>query len=213
MSAAYPRPPHLVFVGLTGGIGAGKSTVASLLQELGALWINADRMAQEELDRVDVQQRVVAAFGPAVAGGGGLIDRAQLASIVFGDPDKLRALEAILHPRVQARAYQAILEWPGTEQQPGIALLDIPLLEKSPFVAWCDYRVFVDAGRAARLERLERNRGWSAAELDRREANQQAVDEKRRAADVIIDNGGSIVATKIKVHEIWDRMRKERIKK
>jgi dephospho-CoA kinase len=192
-------------LGLFGGIASGKSRVAALLAERGATILDADRLAHDELGSEEVRAEVVEALGPGVLSPEGAIDRRAVANVVFADPPRLRRLEGILHPRVLARFAGEIqrLREAGRAGGPrGVVVLDAPLLAEAGGLGMCDERLFVDAARETRLRRA-RERGWSDAELERREGRQLPLAEKRAAATYVIDNDGDLAATKAAVDRFW----------
>jgi dephospho-CoA kinase len=191
-------------VGLTGGIGAGKSEVARRLAELGALVIDSDRLAREVVEPgTPGLAEVVAAFGPEVLGPDGALDRPALGRRVFGDEAARHRLEAIIHPRVRARSAELIAAAPPD----AVVVNDIPLLVETGIGAGFDLVVVVAASEESRLGRLARYRGMSAEEARSRIAA-QATDEQRRAvADVVLDNDGSLE----ELHAVVDRLWYERL--
>lgn len=188
-----------VIIGLLGGIASGKSRIAALLVERGAQTIDADALAHGELERPEVREAVAAAFGPEVLDAGGAVDRRALAARVFDDPAALAKLEAIVHPGVIAAIGRAL----EATDAPAI-VLDVPLLAESGLAALCDELIFVDASRETRVARA-RARGWSEAELARREARQRPLEEKRAAATAVINNDGDLERTRRQVEEFWRR--------
>lgn len=190
-------------IGLTGGIGAGKSRLAAELAVGGAVAIDADRVGHELLERAEVRERVVAEFGPGVLGPDGAIDRAALGAVVFGDAGRLDRLEAILHPRMAAEFLERI-ESAGAGPRRVTVVLDAAILHEAGWAELCDHVVFVDAPAAIRHGRLAETRGWSAAEIARREVAQWPLDRKRRLADQVVrgtDEPAAIAA------EVLDRAR------
>ncbi len=172
-------------VGLVGGIGAGKSAVAAELSRHGFLVVDSDAEAKAALDRPEVRARLVEWWGSGVLDESGRVDRARVASIVFEDPAQRERLEGLVHPLVAAGRAEAIARrGPGAR---GV-VIDAPLLYEAGVDRECDVVVFVDAPRAARLERVRATRGWSEEEFDRREKAQLSLDEKKRRADVVIAN-------------------------
>lgn len=180
-----------VIVGLAGGVGSGKSTVAEALGELGATVLNADRMAHEVLDQPHTVAAVRKRFGDQVIGADGRIDRRALGAEVFGDPEDIRALENIVHPPVKARLMKE-LHHARTEGSAPMVVIDAPLVFEAGLNAWCDVVVFVDAPEPVRFQRAARRHGWTHEEFARREAAQWPTDKKRRMADHIVVNNGSI---------------------
>jgi dephospho-CoA kinase len=191
----------LVLVGLTGGIGAGKSAVASRLASHGAMIIDGDKLAREVVaPGTDGLAEVVAAFGDGVLAPDGSLDRPALGKIVFSDPEARRRLEGITHPRIRARTVELIMAAaPGT-----IVVNDVPLLVEGGMAATFELVVIVFAPLEARIERLARTRGMSREEAESRIAA-QATDEQRRAvADVAIENDGTLEDLHARVDEVWE---------
>ncbi len=190
-------------IGLTGPIGAGKSTVAAMLRELGAKVLDADAIAHDEQSRGTVgYSAIVQAFGTKVLGEDKEIDRAKLAAEGFGDPLRLERLERILHPRVIARLLEArkMLRDGDTLVVEAIKLLESGLRNM------CDELWVVVAPREELLRRLE-ERGMRRAEAELRLAHQRSEEEFRRAADVVIENDADRERTKALVREAWARSR------
>ena len=189
-------------VGLTGGLGSGKSTVAALFGEHGAVIIDADVVAREVV-RAGTPgfAAVVARFGPDVVGRDGELDRAALARIVFADGAALDELNAIVHPLVGSRSAELAAAVP-----PGAVVVhDIPLLAENGLADRFDTVVVVEADREIRLARLA-ERGLTRAEAEARMAA-QATDEQRRAiADEIVRNDGDLDSLARQVDRLWDRL-------
>lgn len=189
-------------VGILGGVASGKSTVARLLGELGAKVIDADRLAMQVLERPAGVEAVRGAFGEAVFAGDGTIDRAALARIVFADADKLAALTRIVHPPVVEEVRSLLGKMDSSE----IAVLDVPLLIESPFVEDCDLVVFVETALPIRERRARQSRGWSSAEIPRREGHQAPLEEKKRRAHLTVRNDGSLEDARRQVTGIWNEI-------
>jgi len=197
-----PRWKHgaIPVVGLTGGIGGGKSEVAAILAERGWAVIDADSVGHELLDDPGLRGRIVARFGDGITARAGLepgaaplIDRGALAAIVFADPVERRALEAILHPLMRARYLTAIERaMPSGREHARAVVLDAAVLLEAGWDDLCDLVVFVDAPRAERMRRAARQRGWSAQAFEARERAQWPCDEKRRRADLVIANDAGV---------------------
>jgi len=187
-------------IGLTGGIGAGKTAVARRLAELGAVVIDSDALAREVVAAgTPGRDEVVAVFGDAVLGPDGELDRAALGRIVFADPDARRRLEAIVHPRVRARAAEIAASAPPD----AVVVNDVPLLVEANLAAHYDMVVVVLADERTRVLRLVRERGLAEADARARIAA-QATDEQRRAvADVVIVNDGTVEELRARVDEVW----------
>jgi dephospho-CoA kinase len=202
-SFSLPRdhsgPAAIPVIGLTGGIGSGKSQVATLLRARGAHVIDADAVGHEVLDRPEVRRQVLSRFGSRVLDSssatgvldGGLIDRKALASIVFADQDALHALEAILHPRM-LREFKASIDRLAKKGQVPAIVLDAAILLEAGWDALCSLVVFVEAPLPLRQERVARARGWTAEDLRVREAVQWSCARKRKRADVVLPNDADL---------------------
>ena len=187
-------------IGLTGGIGSGKSTAAARFAELGALVIDADALAREVVEPgTDGLAAVVAEFGEQVLDADGRLDRPALARLVFGDEAARGRLNAIVHPRVRARAVELIAAAPpGT-----VVVQDVPLLVETEQAGAYDLVVVVEAPEERRVQRLAADRGMSAEDVRARMAS-QATDEQRRAvADVVLVNDGTPDDLSAKVDALW----------
>ncbi|MBM7787596.1 dephospho-CoA kinase [Tenggerimyces flavus] len=190
-------------IGLTGGIASGKSEVTRLLAQLGAVVIDADLLAREVVaPGTDGLTEVTAVFGPGVLGPDGALDRPALGRVVFGDEAARRKLEAIVHPRVRARA--AALE--ADAPPDAVVVHSIPLLVETGQARNFDQLVIVDVPEDVQIERLERTRGMSEAEARSRIAAQASRDDRRAAADVVLDNSGTLADLERQVRELWDRL-------
>ena len=193
---------RVIRVGLTGGIGSGKSTVAQLLEELGALVVDGDQIARELVEPGSpALAEVVDRFGAGVLRPDGSLDRAALADIVFPDPAALADLDAIMHPRIAARSGQLLVE--AARDGVPVAVYDMPLLVENGMAADFDVVVVVQAPMPVRLARLAL-RGVRAEDVRERMAR-QATDEQRAAvADVLIDNSGDVDALAEQVERAWE---------
>ena len=193
---------RVIRVGLTGGIGSGKSTVALLLEELGALVVDGDQIARELVEPGSpALAEVVDRFGAGVLRPDGSLDRAALADIVFPDPAALADLDAIMHPRIAARSGQLLVE--AARDGVPVAVYDMPLLVENGMAADFDVVVVVQAPMPVRLARLAL-RGVRAEDVRERMAR-QATDEQRAAvADVLIDNSGDVDALAEQVERAWE---------
>lgn len=186
-------------IGVTGPIGAGKSTVLRILRQLGADTIDADQIAREVMEPGGAAyEAVVAAFGPRILADDGRIDRGRLADIVFSDPQALRRLEGIVHPAV----FEAVKRRIEESHRPVIALEAIKLLEAGLSLTLCDEVWVVVADQAVQLQRL-RARGVPEEEALRRLAAQMPREEYIRRADVVIDNSGSLDDLRQQVEAAW----------
>lgn len=195
--------------GIVGGIGSGKSAVARLFAEAGCETIDADTIAHAVLETTPVRDRIRERFGEAVLDPDGGVDRRALAAHVFRpsgsrrDDSALKDLEAITHPPVREKILEEVAAHQSSGSPAGILVLDVSLLASSPLRHRCDAIVLVDVDRETRLQRC-RQRGWDRDELDRREARQATLDEKRSLARWTIDNSGTIEETRSQVRHILE---------
>jgi dephospho-CoA kinase len=190
----------MLMVGLTGGIGSGKSAVAARLAEWGAVVIDSDVLAREVVaPGTDGLAEVVAAFGPAVLGADGGLDRAALGRLVFADPHRRRRLEEIVHPRVRARTAETVAAAPAD----AIVVNDVPLLVEAGLADRYDLVVVVLADEATRLTRLVGDRGMAPDDARARIAAQASDEQRRAVADVLIVNDGTRDELRAAVDDAW----------
>lgn len=187
-------------VGLTGGIGAGKSEVSRMLAGYGAVLIDADRIAREVVEPGTPGLDAVAGeFGSGILTPEGTLDRPKLGSIVFSDGERLAALNAIVHPLVGARS--AELERAAGPES--VVVHDVPLLTENGLAPLYDLVIVVDAAPETQLDRLVRLRGMTEQEARARMAAQATREQRRAVADLVIDNDGPIEALEPQVREVW----------
>lgn len=192
----------MVIIGLTGGIASGKSTVSRILRELGSPVIDADAIVHQlQAPGTPVTAAIAREFGPEVIRPDGSLDRAALGAIVFRDPARRKALETIVHPAVRERMWADVDRY-RAEGRPAV-VLDVPLLIEGGMYRTVDQVWLVYADRATEHARLMARDGLTAEEADRRIAAQMDLDEKRRYAQVIIDNRGSVAETREQVEAAW----------
>lgn len=190
-------------VGLTGGIGSGKSTVSRRLAELGAVVVDADLIAREVVEPGEPALELIRArFGDEVFDAKGALDRPALGRVVFGDPDALAALEGITHPAIWERTAQR-LEAAGAEGA-RIAVHDMPLLVEKRMAGEYHLVVVVDAAEEERVRRLVELRGTPEDEARSRVAAQADDDQRRAVADVLLDNNGTPDALLAAVDRLWE---------
>jgi dephospho-CoA kinase len=191
----------VLLVGLTGGIGSGKSTVARLLAARGAVIVDADEVARHVVEPGQPAfERLVERFGPEIVGTDGRLDRARLAELAFATPEATADLNAITHPAVGAEFLRRMEAAP----KDAIVVCDVPLLVESETAAsrGYEYVIVVEAPRELRLERLEA-RGIGRADAEARMAT-QATDEQRRAvATHVVDNSGDLEHLERQVEAVW----------
>ncbi|GAB3491816.1 dephospho-CoA kinase [Nocardiopsis coralliicola] len=190
----------MLSVGLTGGIGSGKSAVAARLSERGALVIDADAIAREVVEPgTPGLAEVVAEFGTGVLDPAGALDRPRLGAIVFADADRLAALNAIVHPRVGARTEELMAAAP----QGAIVVYDVPLLVENGLQELYDVVVVVDAPEEVRLRRLQEQRGMDPDQARARMAAQAGREDRLAAADLVVDNSGGLAELDARVAEVY----------
>jgi dephospho-CoA kinase len=189
-------------VGLTGGIGSGKSTVADLLVEHGAVLIDADRIAREVVaPGGPALAPLVERFGPGVLTPEGTLDRAALAALVFPDPEALAALNAITHPLIGAEMTARRTAAEGTDD---IVVLDIPLLKaEHRDLLTLAFVIVVDTPVDTALTRLVEQRGFTRADAEARMAAQPSREERRAGADFVIDNASDLEHLRAEVDRVW----------
>lgn len=194
-----------VEIGVTGNIGAGKSTVARGLARRGAYVIDADALAGRALRDEAVVAEIVAVFGRDVAPGG-TVDRGALAARVFADDQARRRLEAIVHPRVRAWASEEAARVKASPDAPPVIVHDVPLLFETGLDRHLDLSVLVDAPLETRIARVTERSGLTADQVRARDAAQGSLTSKRERADVVIDNDGDPAALEAQLGELWRRL-------
>ncbi len=195
----------MLLVGLTGGIGSGKSTVARLLERRGAAVIDADQLAREAVTKgTPGFDRVVEAFGPGVVSPDGELDRSALANRIFSDPAQKAALEAIVHPEVARRFSDQVEGFRATDR---IVVYVTPLLVELGLAPAFDVVVVVTASPHLRVSRVASDRGLSPDEVRGRLAVQATDEQRAEVADVLIDNDGSLADLEPQVDRLWGDLR------
>jgi dephospho-CoA kinase len=190
---------NFYLIGLTGNLGTGKSTVRRMLEDLGAMGLDADKLARAAVDRgTRSWNAVVDAFGVDILHFDGSIDRQKLADRVFGNPEALRRLETIIHPMVGEMIRQTLRE----SSSPVVVVEAIKLVEGN-LHQWCDALWVVTSPLEMQVQRVMVNRQTSAEDARARLASQSSQDDKVRLADVVIDNGADLAATRAQVEEAW----------
>ncbi|MCH0543100.1 dephospho-CoA kinase [Streptomyces sp. MUM 203J] len=193
----------MLTVGLTGGIGAGKSEVSRLLVSYGAVLIDADKIAREVVEPgTPGLAAVVEAFGPDILTREGALDRPKLGAIVFADPERLATLNGIVHPLVGARS----AELQQAADPDAVVVHDVPLLTENGLAPLYDAVVVVDATPETQLDRLVRLRGMTEGEARSRMAAQAARERRRAVADYVIDNDGPLEELEPQVRRVWQEL-------
>jgi len=191
----------VLLVGLTGGIGAGKSTVAELLTRKGAVVVDADEVARAVVEPDQPAfTALVERFGPEVVGPDGRLDRAAVAKLAFADDQSRKDLEGITHPAINTEFTRRVLDAPPD----AIVVLDVPLLAESQQARERPYEavIVVEAPRDVRLARLE-ERGVPRADAERRMAAQVSDEDRRTMATYVLDNAGDLAALERQVDDVW----------
>ncbi len=189
-------------IGLTGSIGAGKSTLAGLLRSRGFTVLDADEQARAVTREPETLRAIEAAFPGVVIGGE--LDRPALSARVFGHPQALAALNAVVHPRVRAR--MAALEAGAVSAGARVIIQDVPLLFEGGMREAFEAVIVVDAPLNVRLERVQLRDGLSRAAALARDAAQMPAEQKRNLADVVIDNGGDEAALSAQLDAVLARL-------
>ncbi|WP_049570339.1 dephospho-CoA kinase [Streptomyces sp. SBT349] len=190
-------------VGLTGGIGAGKSEAVRLLAAHGAVVVDADRIAREVVEPgTPGLAAVVAAFGEEILTAEGRLDRERLGRIVFADRERLQRLNALVHPLVARRSAEVSAAAPPD----AVVVHDVPLLAENGLADRYEVVVVVDASEAARLDRLTRLRGMSEEDARSRMAAQATREARLAVADLVLDNDGTVEELAAQVDEVWRRL-------
>jgi dephospho-CoA kinase len=189
-------------IGILGGLGSGKSTVAAEFGRLGCAIIDADRIAHQLLNEPVVKEQLVASLGQGILDPTGKIDRKELADIVFADAQKLSVLNGIIHPPVLQRAEELIMQYNGQNQVKAI-VLDMPLLVEIGWSKRCDKLVFVACERQLRVERAKKIGVVDENQHKIRENFQISLDKKAAVADNIVDNNSGFSALAEQVAKVF----------
>jgi dephospho-CoA kinase len=190
-------------VGLTGGVASGKSSVAAVLAELGAVLIDADKLAREVVaPGTDGLRRVVEEFGPGVLTAEGSLDRPALGAVVFGDEPARRRLEAIIHPLVRARAHELEAAAPDG----AVVVHDIPLLVETGQADRFDAVLVVDVPVPTQIARMVEQRGMTPEDAAARVAAQATREQRVAAATYVIDNTGTLEDLRDRVTEVFEKL-------
>jgi len=192
----------VLLVGLTGGIGSGKSTVARLLEKRGAVVFDADLLAREAVEPgTPGHAAVIERFGADVLAPGGELDREALASIVFADPSARRDLEEIVHPEVRRLFAEGSEAYRDTDS---VVVFSAPLLVETGMHTAFEILVVVSATVATQIERLMRQRGMSESSIRARIEAQAPLEDKAAVADFLVDNEGSLDELESQVEQLWN---------
>ncbi|HEX5951380.1 MAG TPA: dephospho-CoA kinase [Actinomycetota bacterium] len=195
----------MLLVGLTGGIGSGKTTVARMLEARGAIVFDADLLARDAVEPgTPGHQQVVERFGPNVLAPGGGIDREALAAVVFADPAARRDLEAIVHPEVRRLFAESTEAYRDTD---AVVVFSAPLLVETGMHTAFEVLVVVSAPVEQQIERLMRERAMSEQAIRERIAAQMPLEAKAEVADILVDNDGTLEELEAQVDRVWTDLR------
>lgn len=195
----------MLWIGLTGGLGSGKSTVAQILRKKGIAVIDADRKAREVIEKgSEGFQEVVDAFGPQVLGPDQEINRSELARLVFQSAALKEKLESIIHPKIQeaVRSERSYLQDQGLQ----IAFYDVPLLFEKNLQKQFDAVLVVFAPKELQIQRVRERNQWSLDEIESRLQNQVSLDQKKNQADYVIENTGTLLELEAQVEKTLEQI-------
>ena len=202
----------MIVIGLTGGIGTGKSEVARIFQELGAVLINADQIGhQAYTPHSEIWQEVVEAFGEKILQPSGEIDRKKLGSIVFADPDQLTRLNQIMHPRMARMVAQQVQEL--REQGADVVVVEAALLFEAGWDSLVGEVWSTESPENLVIKRLQSRSGLSQEEAKKRIDSQMSAEERKSRSQVVVDNSGDLIELERVVRSIWDRRVKAKVEK
>ncbi len=203
MANGSSRCPTL---GIAGGVGAGKSSVAAILAELGCFVADSDALSRESFGDPAVRDEIVSWWGSGVLEEGE-IDRGEVARIVFSRPDQRRRLESLVHPWIETRRRKLFEQAPPDTRA---LVIDAPLLFEAGLERECDAVIFVETDPARRLARLTSSRGWDEAQWKKREESQLSLDDKRARSDYVVINNGDLDKLTEQVRRILNELTQPR---
>ncbi len=193
---------RLKVIGITGGIASGKSTIAEMLESLGADVIDADKMCHELINTKDIAYEITKRWGNQIRDNHGKIKRDALAEVVFSDREELSALNRIIHPEVIKQIKSRIAKL-KVEASTEAIVLDAALVVESNLIDICDIMLFVDTKKNTCKTRVQNSRKWPLDEITKREKFQGLLQQKREIADVVINNNHSKEDTLYQVKDFW----------
>ena len=193
----------MLVIGLTGGIGTGKTQVSEMLEKLGAAIVNADLLGHQiYVPQSEGWHGVVEVFGEEVLAPNGEIDRTKLGPIVFGDPEALKKLNAITHPKIYALAYESLNKL--SEEGSEVAVLEAALLIEAKWTPLVNEVWVTTAPEQDVVKRIQERNGFTEEAIRSRIASQMTQEERITHADVIIENEGDLTELKTKIHKLWN---------
>jgi dephospho-CoA kinase len=195
---------HKPVLGLIGGMGSGKSRVASLLAERGGRVVSGDRLGHEALRQADVREALARRWGPRILDEQGEVNRRAVGQIVFDNPQERRALEALVFPWIE-RGIREEIEVAAADPAVAFIVLDAAVMLEAGWDRFCDRLLYVDAPDEVRLRRLAAQRGWTADEVAARTRAQMPLAQKKDRADAVLDNAGPSGQTARRVDELLEQ--------
>ncbi|MGE5854870.1 MAG: dephospho-CoA kinase [Deltaproteobacteria bacterium] len=193
-------------VGLTGGIASGKSTVAKILQSLGAAIVNADDLAREVVEPGhEAWKEIVASFGADILQSDQTLDRQKLRTLIFNQPEARKRLESIIHPRVRALAEERIRQYAAAGYP--VVIYEVPLLFEGNLQEWLRPVILVACDVETQTARLQRRDHLTAADAEKHIAAQMSLKDKRRLADYVIENNGSLEDLERQTRQILEELK------
>lgn len=193
-------------VGLTGGIASGKSTVAKILQSLGAAIVNADDLAREVVEPGhEAWKEIVASFGAEILQSDQTLDRQKLRTLIFNQPEARKRLESIIHPRVRALAEERIRQYAAAGYP--VVIYEVPLLFEGNLQEWLRPVILVACDVETQTARLQKRDHLTAADAEKHIAAQMSLKDKRRLADYVIENNGSLEDLERQTRQILEELK------
>ncbi len=192
-------------IGLAGGVGAGKSTVAAELGRLGCAVVDADAIGHRVLDEPDIREAVRRRWGDRVTDADGRVDRSALAEVVFADRDEAEAINRLLHPRIRRLAEKQV-EQSLRQESVAAVVIDAPLLFEAGWDELCTVCVFVDSPEDERRRRVAQERGWDEPTWRRREKMQIPLDKKARSCQYRVENSSSVSHLREQARELFQKV-------
>ena len=193
-------------VGLTGGIASGKSTVAKILQSLGAAIVNADDLAREVAEPGhEAWKEIVASFGADILQSDQTLDRQKLRTLIFNQPEARKRLESIIHPRVRALAEERIRQYAAAGYP--VVIYEVPLLFEGNLQEWLRPVILVACDVKTQTARLQKRDHLTAADAEKHIAAQMSLNDKRRLADYVIENNGSLEDLERQTRQILEQLK------
>jgi len=189
-----------ITIGLAGGVGSGKSSIARMFEKLGGQLIEADKIGHQVLNLPPVKKKLIEWYGQEIIGPNGRVDRKKAAEMSFSCDFNVRRLNGLTHPLIRKEILWQLRQ---SDKRAVIKIIDAPLLMETGLDKFCDYVIFVDASMKNRIQRVVESRKWDAREISRREGHQIPMGDKKARADFIINNNKSLETTKTYIKRIF----------